>query len=45
MFRGESFPKHYASCADVEQFRYAIVQLRAGKPARKLASVAELNHH
>ena len=41
VFRGESFPKHYSSCADVEQFRCAIVQLPAGKPARKLASVAE----
>ena len=37
--------KHYASCADVEQFRYAIVQLPAGKPARKLASVAEIKQH
>ena len=41
VFRGEAFPKHYSSCAYVEQVRYAIVQLPAGKSARKLASVAE----
>ena len=32
VFRGDALPKHYASCADVEQFRFAIVQLPAGNP-------------
>lgn len=38
---GRILPETLFSCADVEQFRCAIVQLPAGKPARKLASVAE----